>query len=469
MNDKMNDKTPVKNQQEKFCIVYKNGSAHEQLLREQAEAKLLALEESQSKVVDLESIRQITHELRIHQIELEMQNEELLRHQEELEVSRARYIDLYDFAPVGYLTVNKAGIILEANHTAAVLLGVLPGTLVKQPFSRFILLEDQDNYYLYNKAGFETTKPQTCKLRLKRRDGSPFWTRLESTTSQESEQGLKVCRLVLIDIGNGMRLAAEHTQLETRERRLQKAESLDCMAGAVAHSFNNMLAVVMGNLELAMLELPKGWNVYENLISAFKAASRAAELSGSMVTYLGHKLGKQESLDLSEVCRKSLCLLQAGMPKVVDLKIDFPSSGPTIKANANQIHDVLKNLMVNAWEALGDDQSTVQLTITTERLANIHITHRYPLDWQPQDCLYACLEMTDAGCGIDEKDIEKVFDPFFTKKFIGRGLGLPLVLGIIRAHHGAVTVASKVGEGTTIKLCFPVFNGKLLVQPDEAQ
>ncbi len=464
----MHNGTSVKNQPNKFCIVDKIVSAHEQSLRKQAEAKLLAWEQLQLKVVDLESIRQIAHELLIHQIEMEMQNEELRRYQEDLEVSRARYMDLYDFAPVGYLIVNKAGIILEANHTATTLLGVAPGSLVKQPFSRFILPDDQDIYYLCYKASFETTKPQTCKLRLLRTDRLPFWARLESASAQESEQGLNVCRLVLIDICDGMRLAAEHTQLATQERQLQKAESLDCMAGAIAHNFNNMLAVVMGNLELALLELPEGSNIYEKLISAFKAASRAAELSGSMLTYLGRTLSKQEPLDLSEVCRKSLYQLQAGMPKVMDLKIDFPPSGPTIKANANQIQDVLKNIMVNAREALGDEQSTFQLTITTERLADIHITHRFPLDWRPQDCLYACLEMTDAGCGIEEKDIEKVFDPFFTKKFIGRGLGLPLVLGIIRAHQGAVTVASKVGDGTTIKVCFPVFDGKVLLQPDEA-
>ena len=464
----MQNVNSIKNQQENFEIIDDIDSFHEQSLRKKAEAKLLALEELQPKVVDLESIRQIAHELRIHQIELEMQNDELLRYQKDLEVSRARYMDLYDFAPVGYLTVNKAGIILEANHTAAALLGVLPGTLVKQPFSQFILPEDQDIYYHYSKAGFATIKPQTCKLRLLRTDSSPFWARLESTSSQKSEQYLNVCRLVLIDICDGMRLAAEHTQLKAQERQLQKAESLDCMAGAIAHNFNNMLAVVMGNLELALLELPEGSNIYEKLVSAFKAASRAAELSGSMLTYLGRTLSKQEPLDLSGLCRKSLYQLQAGMPKVVDLKIDFPPSGPTIKANANQIQDVLKNIMVNAREALGDEQSTFQLTITTERLADIHITHRFPLDWRPQDCLYACLEVTDAGCGIDEKDIEKVFDPFFTKKFIGRGLGLPLVLGIIRAHQGAVTVASKVGDGTTIKVCFPVFDGKVLLQPDEA-
>ena len=464
----MNNKTSLKNQQERCCTVSKNGSAHEQSLRKQAEEKLLALEEQQSKIVDLESLRQIAHELRVHQIELEMQNEELLRYQEDLEISRARYIDLYDFAPVGYLTINRAGIIIEANHTAAVLLGVLPGTLVQQPFSRFVLPEDQDNYYLYNKLGFETSKPQTCKLRLLRTKCSPFWARLESTASQESEPGLNVRRLVLIDIGNGMRLAAEHTQLKNQERQLQKAESLGLMAGAIAHSFNNILTVVMGNLELVMLEEPKGLNVCENLLSAFKAAGRAADISGSMLVYLGQAPGKQEPLDLSEVCRKSLYQLLADMPNAVNLKVDFPPSGPHIQANANHIHKVIKNLMVNAWEALGDGQSTIKLTITTEKPANIQITQRFPLDWRPQDRLYACLEVTDTGCGIDEKDIDKVFDPFFTQKFIGRGLGLPLILGIMRAHHGAVTVASKVSDGTTIKVYFPVCDGKVLLQQAKA-
>ena len=118
------------------------------------------------------------HELQVHQIELEMQNEELRRAQEELEVSRARYFDLYDLAPVGYLTLSEKGLILEANLTAAKLLGLARAALVKQHLSRFILSEDQDIHYRHRNRLLATGGPQSWELRLLRKDAAPFWARV---------------------------------------------------------------------------------------------------------------------------------------------------------------------------------------------------------------------------------------------------------------------------------------------------
>ena len=128
-----------------------------------------------------------------------MQNEELRRAQGELEASRARYFDLYDLAPVGYFTLSEQGLILEANLTAAGLLGVGRSALVKQPLTRFILPEDQDIYYRHRKQLFETGAPQVCELRMLRADAAPFWARLEATEAQDAD-GAPVCRAVMSDI-----------------------------------------------------------------------------------------------------------------------------------------------------------------------------------------------------------------------------------------------------------------------------
>jgi two-component system, sensor histidine kinase len=146
-----------------------------------------------------EEIRQKLHELQVHQIELEMQNVELRAAQAELEESRARYFDLYDLAPVGYCTLSEQGLLLEVNLTAATLLGVARGMLVKQPISRFILKEDQDIYYLHRKKLFETGEPQECELRLVKPDGTAFWAHLTATVARGRE-GAPVCRVVLIDV-----------------------------------------------------------------------------------------------------------------------------------------------------------------------------------------------------------------------------------------------------------------------------
>jgi two-component system cell cycle sensor histidine kinase/response regulator CckA len=146
-----------------------------------------------------EEIRRRLHELRVHQIELEMQNEELRRAQVELDAARMRYFDLYDLAPVGYCTVSETGLILESNLTAARLLGVPRGALVKQLISRFILKSDQDLYYRHRKRLFETGELQAYELRMVNNDGAAFWVRLESTAAQ-AEDGKRVGRVVLIDI-----------------------------------------------------------------------------------------------------------------------------------------------------------------------------------------------------------------------------------------------------------------------------
>ena len=139
------------------------------------------------------------HELQVHQIELEMQNEELRRAQTELEASRARYFDLYDMAPVGYFTVSEQGLIQEANLAAAGFLGVTRGDLAKQPLSHFIVPEDQDIYYRHRKQLFETGTPQTFELRMMTKGGVQFWARLDSTIAHDIDSA-PMCRVVMSDI-----------------------------------------------------------------------------------------------------------------------------------------------------------------------------------------------------------------------------------------------------------------------------
>jgi PAS domain S-box-containing protein len=164
--------------------------------------------------LSIEAARPMLHELRVHQIELEMQNEELRRAQAELDAARARYFNLYDMAPVGYCTLSEQGLILEANLTAATLLGVARGALVKQPLTRFILPEDQDIYYRHHKQLFESGEPQACELRIVKMDGTAFWVHLAATAAQDAG-GTPVCRTVMSDITERKR--AEEALRESEE------------------------------------------------------------------------------------------------------------------------------------------------------------------------------------------------------------------------------------------------------------
>ena len=164
-------------------------------LRSRAEQKSKTLAPLEIHTLSLDQVGRMLHELRVHQIELEMQNEELRVSQQELEASRTRYFDLYDLAPVGYFTLSGVGLILEANLTAATLLGVARSALVKQPLSRFIFREDQDVYYRYRKD-LASGQPQACELHMLKDGGAVFWARLEATNAQD-EEGALLSRVVI--------------------------------------------------------------------------------------------------------------------------------------------------------------------------------------------------------------------------------------------------------------------------------
>ena len=412
-----------------------------------------------------EEARRVLHELRVHQIELEMQNESLRLAQEELEASRERYFDLYDLAPVGYLTLNEQGLILEANLTAAKLLGVARSALVKQPFSLFIFPEDQDIHYRARRLMAATAAPQSWELRLVRKDGGPFWARMEAAPTQGA-YGQCVYRAVVSDISESKR-AEEEKKLDAHRQQLQKAESLGRMAGAIAHHFNNYLMAVTGNLELAMGDLDRSAQPFDNLVNALQGARQAAELSSLMLTYLGQTPGKREPLDLSDLCLQCLPLLRTAMPKEVVLETVCPSPAPVVSANTNEIRRVLTNLVLNAWEARRDGRSAIQVTVKMVAAADIPESHRFPIDWRPNDNAYACLQVADEGCGIADQDIEQLFDPFFSSKFIGRGLGLAVVLGIVRAHQGAITVESEAGRGSIFRVFLPPAADDIARRPDQ--
>ena len=249
---------------------------------------------------------------------------------------------------------------------------------------------------------------------------------------------------------------AERMKFEAQTRQLQKSESLGRMAGAIAHNFNNQLQAVLGNLELAMADLPPEAAVQENLKSALQAGRRAAEMSGLMLTYLGQSAAGQERVDLAGICREAAEVFPRTLPGGVVWKMAGLPGGMVIKAAASQIRQMLDHLLTNAREAIGAGPGVIQLELRTATAAEIPERGRFPPEWEPLDCAYACLEVEDTGGGIAAKDFDQIFDPFFTTKFTGRGLGLPVVQGIVRSHGGGVAVESQPGRGSVFRVYLPL-------------
>ncbi|CAG1770849.1 hypothetical protein BAC2_01317, partial [uncultured bacterium] len=266
-------------------------------------------------------------------------------------------------------------------------------------------------------AGLDRRAQFNMTYRIRCADGAEKWV-MEIGQGVFGDTGkLLAIEGFITDITERIKTEEEKSRLEDQNRQLQKAESLGRMAGAIAHRFNNLLGVVLGNLEMAVSVHEPGTIANENLSEAMQAARRAAEVSGLMLTYLGQTRARADAIDLAEACRRSMPTLRAAMPKDVLLEPDIPVQGPVIKASAHQIQQVLINLCTNAWEAIGNSRGAIRLTVKVISAEEIPAVQRFPLDWQPQERDYACLEVVDSGCGIASKDIEKLFDPFFSSKF----------------------------------------------------
>ena len=261
------------------------------------------------------------------------------------------------------------------------------------------------------------------------------------------------------------RTEAERLRLETQNRILQKTNSLNRMAGAIAHSFNNKMQSVMGNLELAADALREGTPAEDWVAAARQASQNASELGHLMLTYLGQAPCKLEPLDLSEICRRLPPAPPFSPPLPAQRVIDLPAAGPLVKANAQKIELLLNHLLANAHESIGPNPGRVRLNLKTVPAADISPAHRFPPDWDPQDSRYACIEVADTGCGIPQTDLDGIFDPFFTTKFTGRGMGLPVVLGITRTHGGAITVDSAPNRGTIVRVFLPIYVPEALPSP----
>jgi signal transduction histidine kinase len=258
------------------------------------------------------------------------------------------------------------------------------------------------------------------------------------------------------DITETKRREKERLDTEHRLHQLEKADSLARMAGAVAHHFNNMLGAVIGNLELAQMDMSEGKDAAGRLAQAQYATLRAADMSRLMLTFLGQTPTRPEPLDLSRICLDRLGSLQAQMPAGISIETDLPLPGPVVNADPTHIGEVVHSLITNAWEALGDAPGRIRVTVSAQKAEATGAVHRFPVDWRAGTDRYACLMVEDSGCGMEAKTIARIFDPFYSDKFTGRGLGLAVSLGIIKACCGCVTVLSDPGQGSAFRVFLPL-------------
>lgn len=249
----------------------------------------------------------------------------------------------------------------------------------------------------------------------------------------------------------------EYKEAESQIRQLQKNESLGYMAAGIAHLFNNYLYIVSGNLELALESIPEDSVLRYNIVEAINGTYRCADVSGAMLTYLGHNFTKSQPIDISEFCKTSLSNFRDSMYSDIAIETNLTDDELIVNANAGQMKEVLTNLINNAYESIGQNKGVICLNTKIISASDILKLHILPVDSKPLLDRYACLEVTDTGCGIPKKDIYEIADPFFTTKFTGRGLGLAVVLGIVRSWGGMIGVNSEIGIGSSFMVFLPLY------------
>ena len=399
----------------------------------------------------------LLEELRIHQIELQMQNEELRRVQTELETSRALFFDLYDLAPVGYVTVDQAGIILQANLRAATLFALTRSALAGRKFSQFIAAPDQDKYYLARNLLLHKSEPHVCELRMVRPESAPFWARLEMSREQESSPN--VCRIVIVDITERQRLEdalrAANLQLaqekKVAEDAVQASQAKSQFLSAMSHEIRTPLNGVVGMAGLLLhTELSAEQLSYARIVA--DSGEALLSLVNNILDFSKIEAGV---LELEETAFDLECLIEDVLDlvsfkaheKSLELACWYPADAQRrFIGDVGRLRQVLMNFLSNAIKFT--DSGYVLVEVEAEETV--------------ADKRFVEISIHDTGIGISKQNLSRLFtrfrqaDPTISRRFGGTGLGLSIAKQIVDRMGGELGVTSTEGQGSTFSCKIPL-------------
>ncbi len=251
---------------------------------------------------------------------------------------------------------------------------------------------------------------------------------------------------------------AQKIKIRRQQEELKRLASLKTMAGAIAHRFNNSMTAVLGNLELLEMTIAADLPESKNVSDALQVARKASQIGSMMLTYVGQRVLKLSTINFVDLARNSIMELKNQFLTSISLKFTSPPEPLYCLMDRLQMKEVVDVVLTNAIESLEGATGTIEISFGTEKCK----TSSFPIPFQSDDLedgLYSFCQIRDTGNGIDIEDLPKIFEPFFTTKFVGRGLGLALTVGIMRAHHGALTVESIPDQGTTVRILLPAITG----------
>ncbi len=385
------------------------------------------------------------HELRVHQAELEMQNEELRRSQAELDAARERYFDLYDMAPVGYCTIDEKGYFQETNLTAMNMLGIARRAPVKQALARAIHDEDKASYDTHRRRLFETGMPQACDVRMLKKDRSVFYAHLEMRFVKDGTP--PVSRVVISDI-------TERKHAEATLAQADKMSTLGILAAGISHEVNQPLMAISMALDNLSMKAHDAGYVMAKIDAMRSYIQRITKIIDSVRSFAREPRDDApgSSFSPNESVRNVLSMVEEQYRvNAIALVISLSESLPAVNGNMNRFEQVVLNLLTNAAYAV--HQKTLaagpdyhgEISIVTEQKDTSVVMH-----------------IRDNGIGMSEEVKGRLFTPFFTTKPTGEGtgMGLSIIYGIVKGMRGTISVESVPGSHTEFTVALPVTSGQ---------
>jgi two-component system, cell cycle sensor histidine kinase and response regulator CckA len=376
---------------------------------------------------------------------------------QELARRQAKMDGIFRTAPSGIGTVIDR-VLTEVNDRLCRITGYGADEMLGRS-TRF-LYSDQAEYERVGREqsrNIEREGTGTIETHWIRKDGIPIDILLSSSPIvRDNLQGDVI--FTALDITDRVRAERERRAMESQVQHVQKLESLGILAGGIAHDFNNLLMVVLGNLDLVLTDRSLPAALREELQNIGKAARQGAELTRQLLVYAGREPIRVTKLDLSTVVREMSQIIEISLRGRGPLVYELAEETPAVDMDPALIRQVIMNLLTNASESLGTEGGRIVLRTGQEDLDSAALEQNILGRGLPAGT-YAHLEIQDTGCGMDGVTRERIFDPFFSTKFIGRGLGLAAVHGIVLGHHGCMRVTSDPGKGTSFRVMFPAAPG----------
>jgi len=376
-----------------------------------------------------------------------------------LQDSEDKYRSIFENSLIGIIQVSMDGTILHANPAFVQMFGY---SSLEQMLDQVddvqtsMYLNPEDRERLLAEL-FLKDRLRHQEIQLKNSKGTPFWVSIDISLIRDNMDNPLRIETHINDINDRIKAQEEQRALQSQLAQSQKLEAVGKLAGGVAHDFNNILSVIIGKSEIALMKMGKTDQFYDFFVDIKKAADHSANLARQLLAFARKQTIAPQIVDSNEIVTETLSMLKRIISEGIDLTFSHSPDLWHVKIDPDQMTQIITNLCVNARDSI---DGVGRIIVKTENTTLDERFYTNLSDYLPGD--YVCISVSDDGCGMDAETQKQIFEPFFTTKGIakGTGLGLATVYGIIKQNKGFITIYSEVNQGSSFKIYLPRYTGE---------